>query len=308
MDLWARLSRLHPVASDTVSKQAWVVIQGLFVTFLWSSSYVLITIGLEEIPALTFAGLRYAFAAGVLLLLFVYSGQYQSVRRFSRSELGFLVGLGLLLYAVTQGAQFIALQYLRAATVSLILSFTPAVVALTAIPLLNERLSVHQWGWIAVLLGGVGIYFHPFNLHAAAIIGIGVMIVGLLANAFSAILGRWFNRDKRFTPLTVTTVSMGIGSVVLLTTGVTVQGLPTLSLQSWAIVIWLAVVNTAFAFTLWNRTLQTLSVTESSVINNTMLVQVALLGWIFLGETIGPLELVGLALVMVGAIAVQLSD
>lgn len=308
MDLLARLSRLHPVASDTVSKRAWVVIQALFVTFLWSSSYVLITIGLEEIPALTFAGLRYAFAAAALLLLFVYSGQYRSVRRFSRRELGFLVGLGLLLYTVTQGAQFVALQYLRAATVSLILSFTPAVVALTAIPLLNERLSVHQWGWIVMLLGGVGIYFHPFNLRTAAIVGIGVMIVGLLANAFSAILGRWFNRDKRVTPLTVTTVSMGIGSAVLLTTGVTVQGLPALSLQSWAIVIWLAVVNTAFAFTLWNRTLQTLSATESSVINNTMVVQVALLGWVFLGESIGPLELVGLALVMVGAIAVQLSD
>ena len=40
---------------------------------------------------------------------------------------------------------------------------------------------------------------------------------------------------------------------------------------------WLALVNSAFAFTLWNRTLRTLSATESSVINNTMLIQIAIL-------------------------------
>jgi len=34
-------------------------LQALFVTFLWSSSWVLIKFGLEEIPPLTFAGLRY---------------------------------------------------------------------------------------------------------------------------------------------------------------------------------------------------------------------------------------------------------
>jgi drug/metabolite transporter (DMT)-like permease len=84
------------------------------------------------------------------------------------------------------------------------------------------------------------------------------------------------------------------------------QGLPPLSLQSWAIVVWLAVVNTAFAFTLWNHTLQTLSAMESSVINNTMLVQIAVLGWVFLGETLTLQEGVGLLIAGVGALVVQI--
>ena len=65
----------------------------------------------------------------------------------------------------------------------------------------------------------------------------------------------------------------------------------------------LALVNTAFAFTLWNKTLQTLPAMESSMINNTMLVQIAILAWLFLGETITPLEIVGLLLATIGVVA-----
>ena len=37
-------------------------LQALFVTFLWSTSWVLIKFGLQDIPAISFAGLRYALA------------------------------------------------------------------------------------------------------------------------------------------------------------------------------------------------------------------------------------------------------
>lgn len=302
---WLRIVRQSPVESGIVSKHIWSVTQALFVTLLWSSSYVLITIGLETIPALTFAGLRYAIAAAVLLPLFVYRGQHRAVQTLNWRDLGSLLLLGLFLYTATQGAQFVALQYLRAATVSLVLSFTPVVVAFLAVPMLDESPSVRQWLWISVLLLGVGIYFYPFDLRTAALLGLAVMLFGLLANALSSVLGRRLNREEMLSPLAITTVSMGFGSGVLLSSGVIIQGLPSLSLQSWAIVIWLAVVNTAFAFTLWNRTLQTLSATESSVINNTMLVQVAVLGWLFLGEPLTGLDLIGLALVTVSSMAVQ---
>ncbi len=43
------------------------VLEALLVTFLWSTSWILMRIGLREIPALTFAGLRYTIAALVLL-------------------------------------------------------------------------------------------------------------------------------------------------------------------------------------------------------------------------------------------------
>lgn len=301
-----RAARL-PGPSGVDGTHLTAVAQAILVTLLWSSSYVLIKIGLQEIPALTFAGLRYAIAAAALLPVFVLRGDHRAVARLSRRDGLLLALLGLLLYTATQGAQFLALQYVRAATVSLILSFTPVVVGLVSIPLLGERTSVRQWAWLGVVIVGVVVYFYPFGLRYAALLGVAIMVLGTVSNASGAILGRYANRDASLSPLAVTTASMSVGSVVLLASGLTVQGLPALSVESWLIVLWLALVNTAFAFTLWNRTLQTLTATESSVINNTMLVQIAILGWVFLGETLTLLEGVGLLLVTVGILAVQLA-
>jgi len=74
----------------------------------------------------------------------------------------------------------------------------------------------------------------------------------------------------------------------------------------WAIIAWLAVINTAFAFTLWNHTLRTLSATESSVINNTMLVQIAFLAWVFLGELLDFQKMIGMLLAALGTLLVQI--
>lgn len=133
-----------PLFEDLDTHHLTAVSQALLVTLLWSSSYVLIKIGLKEIPALTFAGLRYSIAALALLPIFFYRGESGSIRRLSRRDLTFIVLLGLLFYAVTQGAQFLALQYIRAATVSLNLSFTPVVVGLVSVPLLGERTPFRQ--------------------------------------------------------------------------------------------------------------------------------------------------------------------
>ncbi|MCZ7670641.1 MAG: DMT family transporter [Chloroflexi bacterium] len=59
------------------------------------------------------------------------------------------------------------------------------------------------------------------------------------------------------------------------------------------------------AFTLWNHTLRTLSAMESTVINNTMTVQIAILAVLFLGETLNGRELLGLAAVVSGTLLVQ---
>jgi drug/metabolite transporter (DMT)-like permease len=136
-------------------------------------------------------------------------------------------------------------------------------------------------------------------------IGYLIAAVNILATSMSSIMGRGINRQARIHPLTVTLVSMGIGSIILLGIGLVVESLPSFNLRSWIIILWLAVVNTAFAFTLWNLTLRTLSAMESSVINNTMLIQITILAWLFLGETLTWIEIIGLILAALGALLVQ---
>ncbi len=63
--------------------------------------------------------------------------------------------------------------------------------------------------------------------------------------------------------------------------------------------------NTALAFTLWNRSLRRLSAVESASINNTMLVQIALLAWVFLGEAPGFAGMLGIVVVSIGVFLAQ---
>lgn len=282
------------------------VLQAFFVTFLWSTSWVLIKIGLQDIPALTFAGLRYFLAFLVLVPFYLLSAQRSEIRTLSRRDWGILILLGLLFYTITQGTQFLGLAYLPAITFSLMLNGTALVVAILGIILLKEMLSWLQWAGIIIFLAGVAFFFFPFNLASGSAIGYIIAGISVLATSLSSIIGRGINRQKRLSPLTVTIVSMGVGSTLLLGLGLLVEDRPQLDLTGWLIIIWLAIVNTAFAFTLWNRTLRTLSATESSVINNTMLIQISILAWLFLGETLSWLQIAGLLLAAIGTLFVQI--
>jgi drug/metabolite transporter (DMT)-like permease len=99
---------------------------------------------------------------------------------------------------------------------------------------------------------------------------------------------------------------MGIGAIILLTVGLSLNGLPIISTANWLFLIWLAGINTDFAFTLWNLTLRTLTAMESSIINGTMLIQIAILAWVFLGEKITLQEGIGMFIAGLSAILVQI--
>ena len=282
------------------------ILLAVLVTFLWSTSFVIIKIGLAEIPPLTFAGLRYSIAF-IFLLPFAFTKKNSNViLNLNRRDWFKLVLLGFLFYAFTQGTQFIGLSLLPAVTVSLWLNFTPLIVAVLALFLLKEIPSVLQWSGVILFITGIFTYFFPINLSENQITGLIVMTIGVLANSSSAILGRSINREAKINPVVITIISMGIGSVILLFTGIVIQGLPSISFTNLIYLLWLAVINTALAFTIWNFTLRSLSAMGSSIINGTMLIQITVLAWVFLGETIALQEGVGMLIAACGALFVQL--
>lgn len=291
-----------------LSQQTISVLQAIFVTVLWASSWVLIKLGLRaDLPALTFAGLRYTLAFLCLAPFVLLSMRNRAViRSFTRKDWMRFALLGIVYYTLTQGAQFLSLAYLPAATASLLLNLTPLVVGVSGIVFLGEQPSQRQWLGIALTMLGVGVFFLPLNMRAAPLLGLLVALGGVLSNAASALLGRQVNRLANSSPLIITFTSMGIGSLALLLIGIIFQGFGKLDLQGWLLIAWLAVVNTAFAFTLWNHTLRTLSAVESSVINSLMMPQIAILAYVFLGETLNGKEILGLILVSLGVMIVQI--
>ncbi|HWL42834.1 MAG TPA: DMT family transporter [Ilumatobacter sp.] len=277
----------------------------LLVTLLWSSSWVLIRVGLDDdqLPPVTFAALRYMAAA--LVLWAVVAARRVPVRTpgWSARELAGLAVLGVVFYTVTQGAQFVAIAHQPAATSSLVLSLTPLVVALVGAVLLGERPTRAQLVGGCVVAAGAAVYFA--GSLGATRVGIVAVTIALCANVAGSVLGRHVNRGTGRPALVVTAISMSVGALLLGAVGLAAEDLPRLSARAIVIVVWLAVVNTALAFTLWNHALRRLTAVESAGINNLMLIQIAGLAWVFLDEPLGAAGALGVVLVSVGVYLTQ---
>jgi drug/metabolite transporter (DMT)-like permease len=284
------------------------ILLAFFVTVLWSTSWVLIKIGLRNnLPPITFAGLRYTLAFLCLIPFVLFSNsQRTNLKQLTPRKWGQLALLGLVSYTITQGSLFMALAALPANTVSLLLNLTSIFVGIAGIFLLKEIPSWLQWIGIGLVTFGVGIYFLPINLPKAQMVGVGIGLFCMLMNVVSSLFSREVNRTATLSPLLVTFISMGVGSITMLFTGLAIQGPGTLSTRDWQIIIYLAIVNTALAFTLWNKSLQVLTAVESSILNSLMMPQIVVLAYIFLKEGLSIKDITGLAMVGLGTIIVQL--
>jgi drug/metabolite transporter (DMT)-like permease len=85
------------------------VLLALFVTFLWSTSWILIKIGLKaELPPITFAGIRYTLAFLCILPLVLFNSKHrQTIRELPKPKWMELIILGVVYYTLTQGAQYV---------------------------------------------------------------------------------------------------------------------------------------------------------------------------------------------------------
>lgn len=278
-------------------------VAAVFVTVLWASSWVLIRIGLdtEQLDPLGFAGLRYGLAAVILWLAVIRRKTLAGIRALPSARLLELGLLGVVFYAVTQGAQFVAIANQPAATTSLILSFTPLLTAMVAVAILGERLRPIQAVGMLAVAGGAVLYFS--GSLGATTVGMAAALICLAANTAASVLGRRVNRRLESDPLSVTAVSMSVGALVLVVVAAVVEGLSVPSLRGVALIGWLAGVNTAWAFVLWNRSLVHLPAATSAVINNLMLVEIAVLAWLFLDERPSLSQIVAIAVVTVGVVA-----
>jgi len=310
--------------TNLASKHFFSVFLAFFVTILWSSSWPIIKFGMKEMPPLIFAGLRYVIASFILLVFVLLRPKYRKeLKNLTKRWWLRLISYGLIFYTITQGAQFFGLLYLNAITVSLLLSFTPILVLIFANLVLKERSNFIQLILVLLAIAGALLYFllnpelvakqflivsgtnqfilppQPIVATSLKVVGLVVVIIGVLANTFSAIYGRSINQAKEVSTVVITAVSMFVGSIVLLITGLIVEDIPHFSLTSIGYILWLSILNTALAFTIWNFAMQKLKALEISIINNTMLFQITILAVIFLGELPTAAQWIGLTIVAV---------
>ena len=276
------------------------LLEALLVTFLWSSSYILVKMGLGEIGPITLVALRYITASVILLPLAVRRGLTPELRQHWPS----FILLGLLGYTVAQGLQCVGLFHLPAVSVTFILNFSPLIVLALSYLLYREKPTGIQLAGVTLVITGAYLYFQGSLTYNTT--GFTITLASGVGWAAYLVLSKRLFKNQQVTPLSLTAYSMAAGTTGMTLAALTMENIPEISLNGWTILLWLGLVNTALAFFLWNRALQRLTAFELSMLQNTMLIQIALLAWIFLGEPLTQDKLLPITLVFTGALITQL--
>jgi drug/metabolite transporter (DMT)-like permease len=287
-------------------KRIIAIFEALLVTFLWSTSYILIRIGLEEINPLPFAAYRYIIASCILLFPLFYKIRNGEINSFNKKTIFKFLLLGFTGYFIAQGLQFFGLYFLNSVTVTFILNLTPIFVLVFGIIFLKERPTTVQLIGILLTIFGVIIFFYSFLADLDMMSGMLITFVSGLGWAAYMVISRHYLGKNNEDVISITSISMLLGALMLLgVTGVT-GNIISVSLNGWIIILWLSLVNTALAFTLWNHALKTLKAVEQSILQNSMLIQITILAFIFLQESITLQKIIGMLFVFIGVLIVQL--
>ena len=281
------------------------IAEAFLVVVIWATSWIIIKNNLSDIPPLFFAGARY-FLASVFLLLWCFStGKIREVKNISKKRWPVVFILGISLYATAQGGQYIALSYLPSNHVSLFMNFSPVFVSFLGILILGEKLSPLKGSGIIIYIAGISLYFLPLAGTGDKTAGYAAASVCFVSHIIASLTGRYLNKSGKVSPMVITAVTMFIGSTLLFIAGIVLEGFTMFTLSGFLSLLVLVIINTCLTFPLWNKTLRYLSASESSMINSTMIIFIAILAWYFLGEVPTIKETAGIILSVSGVMLVQ---
>lgn len=278
------------------------LIEGTLTAIIWASSFVFIKMGLVYLKPITLAGMRYSTAFMLLIPIMAYRGELKC--NLARDQWIQLFVMGLCGFTLANGALFWGLKYLPAITGSFLFSLLPLPVLLLGIIWLKEMPKRWQIVGVLITLGGSTLFFSP-GLSAREPLAAGVVSLGVLAASFYSVLSRKFAKDRSVSIIPLTAIPLGFGGGTLLLLGLVTEGIFRLSLPGIAIILWLAVVNTVFAYLLFYHSLQVLTVLELQILLTLSPLGTAVLAWLILGELLSPTQILGMITVIIGVSLVQ---
>ncbi|MFJ3105574.1 EamA family transporter [Streptomyces sp. NPDC086835] len=264
----------------------------------WGTTYVVTT---ELLPPghPLFAGLLRALPAGLIALAIT--------RTLPRGAWWWKAAvLGVLNIGLFFPLLFIAAERLPGGVAATLAAAQPLVVAVLAVPVLREGLSAWRLLWGATGVAGVGLVVIGPN---AAFDTVGV--VAGLASAATMALGvtltkRW-GRPAEAGPTAFAGWQLTAGGLFLVPVTFLAEGAPPhIDLTAALGYLWLGLVGGLAAYVLWFRGITTLPVTSVAVLVLLSPLVAAVLGAVLLGETFGPVQLVGFGLSLAAIVAGQL--
>jgi drug/metabolite transporter (DMT)-like permease len=282
------------------TRAAWAAL--LVVWFVWGSTFVAIRVGVESIPPLAMASVRYLVAGALLLPVARMTGTpalRSSDRPGIRQWLGMSV-VGTMLLAFGNGAACYAEQTLSAGFTALLIATVPFWMVL-ADRVINRR-AVGWLGWIALLVGAAGIAILARPHGAAAALPTLVVLGGSLSWGVGSVLAGRLPAPAR--PLLGSSMEMLAGGAVLAglaaATGELARFDPgQVSGRSWLALAYLIVPGSLLAMSCYVIALRRLPTTAVSTYAYVNPVVAVGLGALLLGENLTPVTLLGGGVVLV---------
>jgi probable blue pigment (indigoidine) exporter len=255
---------------------------------IWGSTYIVTTEFLPPGYPMTVAMLR-ALPAG-LLLLFIMR-QLPSGIWWGRSFI-----LGGLNIGFFQAMLFIAAYRLPGGVAAVVGAIQPLIVVFLAHFLLGSV--IRSMAIIAALAGLLGVALLVLTPAAALdSVGIAAGLIGALSMAAGTVLSRRW--QPPVPPLTFTAWQLTTGGILLVPVALLLEPqFPSLNGTNILGLVYLSLIGAAFTYGLWFRGLARL---EPSVLSTLALlspVAAMILGWVFLDQTLSPLQASGMLIVI----------
>lgn len=294
--------------TDTRPKHKWRPQSGwgvpaawLTLCIVWSSTWLVIKIGLRDLPPISYAGIRFVVAVIVLLAVSVGRVRLLPQRRSDYALLGFT---GVLMFAVNYGLLFWGELHVSSGLAAVLQATIPIFGMVFAhLMLPDEPMRLQKLAGSLLALGGVAIIcarLLGFNGLMAFWGGLGI-VFGAAGAAFSNVLLK--ARVLQVAPAMIAAWQMIFGTAPLLVTGFIVEGNPlrfhwtTLSIFC---LLYLAVIGSALAFLLLYWLLPRMTVTKLQTISLITPPGAVALGWAVGGEKFSLWSLVGACFVLAG--------
>ncbi|HDX8754365.1 TPA: EamA family transporter [Klebsiella michiganensis] len=271
----------------------------LFLTALapaiWGSTYIVTSQFLPPDRPFIAALLR-VLPAGIALLIWS--------RRFPlRVEWWKLIVTGILNIGAFQALLFIAAYRLPGGLAAVIGAIQPLLVMLLAWCVDRQRSP-----WLAVLSAFMGIAGMAMLLLSPQTTLEPLGIAAAFLGAMSMALGTWLSRRWAIAlpVIALTGWQLLIGGIVLAPIALLIDPpLHQVTLTQAAGYLWLCVAGAMLAYGLWFRGISRLSPVAVSAMSLLSPVTAVLLGWVFLGQKIEGLALVGLVIVLFSVLSIQ---
>ena len=294
----ARASRYNP---RLMNKTLVGILCGLGAASIWGGMYVVSKVVLDIIPPFSLVSLRLLLGALTLAIVLTM----RSFPKITQKQFWQVIGVGFVGYGISLSLQFLGTKLSTAANGSLVTSATPAFVLIFAWMLLKEKITSLRL--IALLLATLGVIAvidpRSAQLNPDLFLGNLLLLGAALTWALYSVLVRKATQDLEVLPFSLIAflgglpVSIPAGAWELKTIGV-----GEISPGVVGGVLFLGIISTALAMVLWNNAFALIDANLASLTFFAQPVVGTLLGWLFLGEEITSLFLVGGFLIGAGLI------